>query len=174
MEERRRQREREAQREDEERNRAGMTWTPIQRDQRCFRYGTRRYWAKLENIPRGFNHIRECRIMKASINGRMVTPTYCDDKGGVVVGTWEIDFGEGDCAPIWSNIWQKDCTAPGSGLRVLEAKLQNVHSDDDALVMCKSTPLDLRGEHYEGPMSCANWGGWQMFGYWNIRDDECW
>ncbi|TFK31687.1 hypothetical protein BDQ12DRAFT_103977 [Crucibulum laeve] len=75
---------------------------------------------------------------------------------------------------MWNNIREEGCTVRGSGLRRVKAKLENLHPDDDAQVMCKSTPFDFRGEHFEGPMSCAkSWGRSQMFGYWYIRDDKC-
>jgi hypothetical protein len=69
--------------EKEEEEEARLKWQDPQPDQHCLRFGTRRYTAKLENVPQGYNRMKACHGTKAWINGRWVTPAQCDDRVSV-------------------------------------------------------------------------------------------
>ncbi|RXW13621.1 hypothetical protein EST38_g12231 [Candolleomyces aberdarensis] len=92
-------RELEKEKAEEERKKAGSRWQDPQPDEDCLRPGTRRYTAKLENVPAGYNRMKACQETQAWVNGRWVTPTQCDDGGPFdgVLGTWIVDWDEGDC-----------------------------------------------------------------------------
>jgi hypothetical protein len=67
--------------EEKERMRAGFYWADLQADQRCFRYGTRQYTARVSNVPREYDPVQACKETQIEINGlRFVTPDMCEDR----------------------------------------------------------------------------------------------
>jgi hypothetical protein len=72
-------RELEKEKEDERKKKAGLRWQNPQPDEHCLWFGTRRYTAKLENLPEGYNRMKACQETQTWINGRWVNPTQCDD-----------------------------------------------------------------------------------------------
>ncbi|RXW20267.1 hypothetical protein EST38_g5588 [Candolleomyces aberdarensis] len=173
LEKKRRELERE--REEEEKKRAGLKWQDPQPDQFCLRYGTRRYTAKLENVPDGYNKMKACHETQAWIGGRWVTPSQCDDGGvwGGVHGTWIVDWDESPCRSYFQDFRDKGCTSEGSGKRRIESQIQNIQSGDDALKMCASTPADFHGLHFDAPHSCEFWRIYGVWGLWFIEDGSC-
>ncbi|KAJ2927080.1 hypothetical protein H1R20_g10005, partial [Candolleomyces eurysporus] len=168
-------RELEKEKEDEEKKRAGLKWQDPQPDQLCLRYGTRRYTAKLENVPDGYNKMKACHETQAWIGGRWVTPSQCDDGGlwGGVHGTWIVDWDESPCRSYFQDFRDKGCTAEGSGKRRIESQIQNIQSGDDALKMCASTPADFHGLHFDAPHACEYWRIYGVWGLWFIEDGSC-
>ncbi|KAJ2927074.1 hypothetical protein H1R20_g10003, partial [Candolleomyces eurysporus] len=168
-------RELEKEKEEEEKKRAGLKWQDPQPDQLCLRYGTRRYTAKLENVPNGYSRMKACHETQAWINGRWATPSQCDDGGlwGGVHGTWIVDWEESPCRSYFQDFKDKGCTAEGSGKRRIESQIQNIRSGDDALKMCASTPADFHGLHFDAPHSCVYWGIYGVWGLWFIEDGSC-
>ncbi|KAJ2932416.1 hypothetical protein H1R20_g4728, partial [Candolleomyces eurysporus] len=171
-------RESEKEKEDEEKKKAGLRWQDPQADEHCLRYGTRRYTAKLENLPEGYNRMKACHETQAWINGRRMPPTQCDDRGlwGGVHGTWIVDWDEGGCQSFFQDFSDKGCSAQGSGKRRIESELQNIRYGDDGMKMCSSTPADFHDLHFEGPHSCVYWdkyGHWGYWGLWFIEDGSC-
>ncbi|KAJ2929919.1 hypothetical protein H1R20_g7165, partial [Candolleomyces eurysporus] len=171
----RQRRQLEKEKEDEERKKAGLKWQDPQPDEHCLRFGTRRYTAKLENLPEGYNRMKACHETQAWINGRWVLPTQCDDGKlwGGVHGTWIVDWDEGSCHSFFQNFQDKGCSAQGSGKRRIESQLQNLQRGDDGMRMCSSTPADFHGLHFEGPHSCVSLGRNRYAGLWFIEDGVC-
>ncbi|KAJ2932384.1 hypothetical protein H1R20_g4717, partial [Candolleomyces eurysporus] len=116
----RKRRELEKEKEEEEKKKVGLKWQDPQPDQHCLRFGARRYTAKLEHIPAGYNRVRACRETQAWVNGKWAAPTDCDDRGplGGIYGAWIVDWEEGPCRPFFQDFKDKGCTAEGSGKRV--------------------------------------------------------
>lgn len=67
-------------REEEDRSRAGLRWETLVPEERCLRYGTREYTARLSNIPQGYDKMKGCRETEAEIHGNSVKPDYCEDQ----------------------------------------------------------------------------------------------
>lgn len=173
LEEHRRAREKEE--EEEERRRAGIYWLELVRAPHCTKYGTREYRAKLGPVGWGVDQLKACRETEIEIHGRMIKPNRCDDMGmfNGVWGVWMVDFDEGACRTFWGDYKDKGCTAPGSGLRHIEANLKNHDAADEWTAMCTTTPYDFNGLHFDGAISCANWGKYGIFGFWDIEDKNC-
>lgn len=72
--------ERQRKREEEDRQRAGLRWETLVPDERCMKYGTREYTARLSNIPQGYNKMQGCRETEAEIHGNLIKPDYCEDQ----------------------------------------------------------------------------------------------
>ncbi|KAF8985353.1 hypothetical protein BDQ17DRAFT_1260261 [Cyathus striatus] len=152
----------------EERDKAGLFFAPLQKG-KCTTYDRRRYRSQLENLPRDFtgNVLRACMDTPAEINGRSVTPVYCEDLGSAGVwGTWEAD-GEVGCAPWWSGYKDKGCTAPRSGLREIEQHLVNLYPNEsyDWRDVCGTTPASFGGRNFAGPTNCVNWVSFRFFSF---------
>lgn len=59
-------------------------------------------------------------------------------------------------------------------LQRIEMKLFNYNSEiDDWSDMCRTTPLEYKGVHYDGPMSCKSQGGQNVIGSWFVDDHDC-
>ncbi|KAF8994269.1 hypothetical protein BDQ17DRAFT_1528344 [Cyathus striatus] len=150
----------------EERDKAGLFFSPLQKG-KCTTFNTRRYRSELENLPRDFtgNVLRACMDTSAEINGRSVTPVYCEDLGSAGVwGIWEAD-GEVGCTPWWSRYKDKGCTAPESGLREIEQHLENLYPNEsyDWRDVCGTTPASFGGRNFAGPTNCVNWVSFVLF-----------
>ncbi|EIW74518.1 hypothetical protein CONPUDRAFT_140369 [Coniophora puteana RWD-64-598 SS2] len=160
-------------REWEERQKMGFFWMDIEATH-CVRYGTRKYTARLANVPDGFEpRVEACEETELSINGKVKGPTRCEDRVGLgVYGIWEV---EGDAAcSTWFN-WFTDngCTAPSSGLRKYSMYMEDLRQGDDWEVMCSSTPVTFNEMYFAHPDTCyqRNAG---TYGVWNVRDTSCW
>ncbi|KAH6897778.1 hypothetical protein BKA70DRAFT_1315721 [Coprinopsis sp. MPI-PUGE-AT-0042] len=173
LEKKRREEERE--KEEEDKAKAGIKWAEPQPDPRCLRYGTRKWTAKLDNVPAGYNAILLCQQTKALIHGRWVLPDNCENKGAWAgtIGTWYVDFDEAACNTFWTPTRDKGCTAEGSGKRRIEAQIENLRPGDDWMAMCSSTPAEFHGLKFDGPHSCNDWGKWGYWGLWFIEDGDC-
>ncbi|KAG9308891.1 hypothetical protein JVU11DRAFT_11351 [Chiua virens] len=93
--------------EEEERQKLNMFWGNVEAHT-CITYGTREYTAQLMNLPTTWEHpIEACKATAIEIHGNSYLPKSCEDKGpGVVIGRWEVNQHEPDCASFW--IWYKD------------------------------------------------------------------
>ncbi|KAH6905592.1 hypothetical protein BKA70DRAFT_1225311 [Coprinopsis sp. MPI-PUGE-AT-0042] len=173
--EKKKRRELEKEKEKEDKGKAGIKWAGPQPDPHCLRYGTRKWTAKLDNVPAGYDPIFVCRETKALIHGRWVLPDNCENKGAWAgtIGTWYIDFDEAACNTFWTPPRDKGCTAEGSGKRRIEAQLENLRPGDDWMAMCSSTPAEFHGLKFDGPHSCNDWGVWGYWGLWFIEDGDC-
>ncbi|EDR03467.1 uncharacterized protein LACBIDRAFT_295225 [Laccaria bicolor S238N-H82] len=167
--------ERERRQREEARKRAQIHWLALESSQRCERYGTRKYWAKLGPLVGDYDPMEACWTSEIEIHGWKMKPTYCEDKGADhgAYGHWIVDFDEGGCRPFWDRFTDKGCTAPGSGLRRFDAHLINLDYADGWNVMCSSTPADFNGLHFNGPMSCVNHLLAGVFGTWHVVDGGC-
>jgi len=170
-------REEEWQREEEKRQSLALHWDQPVADSHCTAYNTREYWARLLNtVPFEYNWLRPCEDMPITVHGRSIKTTRCYINPyvkGEVYGHWLVDSNEPSCSPYWDQVQDKGCTADGSGLRRVEAHLQNIHDGEDGEKLCASTPFDIYGRHFDGPDSCANWGDNGIFGVWEIDDPNC-
>ncbi|KAH6897777.1 hypothetical protein BKA70DRAFT_1315719 [Coprinopsis sp. MPI-PUGE-AT-0042] len=161
-------------RQEGERRRARVRWAKPQPDTHCLRFGTRKWTAKLEDLPADYNPVTMCQETKALIHGRWLLPNECEvDTRAGTFGTWYIDFNEAACRTRWSPISDKGCTSEGSGKRKFEGQLENVRSGDDWAAMCSSTPAEFQGLRFDGPHSCDDWGIWGYRGFWFIEDAAC-
>ncbi|KAJ7087656.1 hypothetical protein B0H15DRAFT_781230 [Mycena belliarum] len=158
-----------------ERVRAGFAWDGVQAEQHCARYSTRRYSARLANVPREYDPVKACRETAFEIHGRRIaSPARCEDRGCQgVFGHWDVDYSEPACIPHFDGFRDKGCTAAGSGRRRIESRLWNLQSGDDWQDMCSSTPADFDHMHFDGPSMCENWGISGVWGYWDIEDKTC-
>ncbi|KAG2116128.1 hypothetical protein DEU56DRAFT_905211 [Suillus clintonianus] len=160
-------------REEEERLRLNMFWTDL-KSHTCTSYGTREYTARLVNVPSNYNRrVEACMATKVQIHGTEYTPKWCEDHGpNNVIGHWEVDQHEPDCASYWS--WYKDygCISPGSGQRRIEHYLENLPSGGDWKEFCATTPVSFRGMHFMGAEFCfqKNYG---TYGNWVFDDESC-
>ncbi|KAJ7207739.1 hypothetical protein C8J57DRAFT_1319649 [Mycena rebaudengoi] len=160
---------------EQERLRASFYWEDLRAEQRCLRYGARRYSARVANVPREYDPVQACKETAVEIHGvEILSPTQCEDKGcGGVFGHWTVDYLEPTCKPHFDDFNDKGCTSPGSGRRHIESRLWNLQSGDDWSDMCSTTPATFRGLHFDSPEICENWGIRGVWGYWNIEDPAC-
>lgn len=104
-----RQREERRRQEEEERERAGLYWQDLVRPDRCLRYGTREYTAKLANLPAGYNAMKGCLETEAEINGVKMAPHHCEK---VVVSLLQAT--NSNCVSF-RELWV-ECMADGSSI----------------------------------------------------------
>ncbi|KAJ7236489.1 hypothetical protein C8J57DRAFT_1530039 [Mycena rebaudengoi] len=161
--------------EEQERLRATFYWEDLRAEQRCLRYGARRYSARVANVPREYDPVQACKETAVEIHRvEIPSPTRCEDKGcGGVFGHWTVDYLEPTCKPRFDDFNDKGCTSPGSGRRHIESRLWNLHSEDDWRDMCSTAPANFHGLHLDSPEICENWGMRGVWGYWNIEDPAC-
>ncbi|KAG1729265.1 hypothetical protein EDB19DRAFT_125373 [Suillus lakei] len=153
--------------------RLNTVWTDLE-SHTCTSYGTREYTARLANIPSYYNRrVDACMAAPVQIHGVEYTPKWCEDHGpNNVIGHWEVDQHEPDCASYW--IWYKDfgCISPGSGQRRIEHHLENIPSGGDWKEFCATTPVSFRGMHFTGAQFCFNKNN-ATWGHWAIDDESC-
>jgi hypothetical protein len=114
-----------ARREEEERLRLNMFWTDPE-SHTCTTYGTREYTARLVNVPGDYNRrVEACMATPIQVHGVEYKTKWCEDHVGVplhlilyepltfcaqgpsnVIGHWDVDQHEPDCASYWN--WYKD------------------------------------------------------------------
>ncbi|KAG2757832.1 hypothetical protein P692DRAFT_20824654 [Suillus brevipes Sb2] len=159
--------------EEEERLRLNMFWTDVT-SHSCTTYATREYTARLVNVPSYYNRrVEACMATSVMIHGAEYTPKWCEDHGpDNVIGHWEVDQHEPDCASFW--IWYKDfgCISPGSGQRRIEHYLENIPSGGDWKEFCATTPASFRGMHFTGAEFCFNKNR-ATWGHWVVDDESC-
>ncbi|KAG1729262.1 hypothetical protein EDB19DRAFT_125391 [Suillus lakei] len=159
--------------EEEERLRLNMFWSDLE-SHTCTTYGTREYTARLVNVPSYYNRrVEACMATPVQIHGVEYTPKWCEDHGpNNVIGHWEVDQHEPDCASYW--IWYKDfgCISPGSGQRRIEHYLENIPSGADWKEFCATTPASFRGMHFTGAQFCFNRNS-ATWGHWVFDDESC-
>ncbi|KAF5364176.1 hypothetical protein D9756_000337 [Leucocoprinus leucothites] len=83
---------------------SALYWSGLQGDAHCLAYGTRRYTARLRNVPFWANRTRVCMETAVQINGSNIrSPDQCEVKWpfGAVKGHWNVNFKENDCTPVW-------------------------------------------------------------------------
>ncbi|KAG2038375.1 hypothetical protein BDR03DRAFT_1091227 [Suillus americanus] len=159
--------------EEEERLRLNMFWTNLA-SHTCTTYATREYTARLVNVPSYYNRrVEACMATPIKIHGTEYMPKWCEDYGpNNVIGHWEVDQHEPDCAPYWS--WYKDfgCVSPGSGQRRIEHYLENLPLGGDWKEFCATAPVSFRGMHFIGAEFCfqKNYG---TYGHWVFDDESC-
>jgi len=160
-------------REKRERVRMRLYWDEIQGDPQCLGYETRRYSAYLANLLPTIDAIEACRATPITIHGVTYrSPLYCEDRGAGIIGHWLIT-NEPVCSTYWEYFKDKGCITPKTGLRRIEAPLGGLRGGDNAEEMCFSTPASIRGQHFDRPTACPNWGPYGYWGIWNVPDDEC-
>ncbi|KAG2134836.1 hypothetical protein DEU56DRAFT_808954 [Suillus clintonianus] len=170
VEERRRREEQE--RIQEERLRLNMFWTDPE-SHTCTSYATREYTARLVNVPSNYNRrVEACMATPVQIHGNEYTPKWCEDHGpNNVIGHWEVDQHEPDCASYWN--WYKDFVlSEVDGMQRIEHYLENIPSGGDWKEFCATTPASFRGMHFTGAEFCfqKNYG---TYGHWVFADDSC-
>ncbi|KAK7044497.1 hypothetical protein R3P38DRAFT_2879102 [Favolaschia claudopus] len=162
-------------REEEDRVRAKFSWENLQGAQNCLQYGTRRYTARLANVPREYDPVKACTETAVEIHGvKISSPHQCEDRGCAgVIGYWNVNYSEPACITHFDNFNDKGCTAEGSGRRRIDSRLENLHGGDYWSDMCSTTPASFRNMHFAGPDMCEDWGIWGVWGMWNINDPDC-
>ncbi|KAF7325777.1 hypothetical protein MKEN_00428200 [Mycena kentingensis (nom. inval.)] len=184
-------------REEEEAVRARFAWDGLAGDSYCLRYATRRYTARIANVPRSYDPVKACMETSVEIHGRrLTTPERCEDRGCEgVFGHWVVDFAEAACSPHFAKFDDKvNSTSiftnkslsmvnslPSRVVQVqdpeneyrMESRLWDLRPGDDWREMCSTTPADLRGIHFDGPDMCENWGIQGVWARWDIEDSSC-
>ncbi|KAH8094515.1 hypothetical protein BXZ70DRAFT_947824 [Cristinia sonorae] len=143
----------------------------------CLAYNTRRYQAKLRNVPLGADWLQACMSTQVEIQGRTFSaPEKCEIWGDDVYGYWIVDFDQPECQPRWADFtWQKGCLRPG--IYGLEAPLWGQKQGDDVYQLCMTTPGYLAGYGDMGhPNYCERRGDRDigMVGRWEVPDNNCW
>ncbi|KZT67158.1 hypothetical protein DAEQUDRAFT_673800 [Daedalea quercina L-15889] len=147
----------------------GLSWGQVESHQ-CVRFGTREYTARL-----GFDMQEACQHMPVILNGAPVAMAHECMMGDTLVGRWNINEGETACRPNWGDVYDKGCIGQGSGKHRFEARLWDLHGDEDWMTMCSTTPADVHGHHFDGPTHCENRGVLHgMVGMWDVDDHQCW
>ncbi|KAI9566249.1 hypothetical protein HD554DRAFT_2194559 [Boletus coccyginus] len=160
-------------REEEERQKLNLFWSGIQAHT-CTTYATREYTAQLMNLPTTWEHrVEACKVTPLEVHGISYFPKSCEDRGhGTVIGRWEINQHEPDCAPFW--LWYKDkgCTSPGSGKRRIEHYLEALPEGGNWREFCATTPAHFHGLEFSGAQECfqIDLG---TYGHWEIDDADC-
>ncbi|KAF8075267.1 hypothetical protein FPV67DRAFT_625232 [Lyophyllum atratum] len=165
----------ELERAQQEREQAKLYWVDVRGEPHCIANGRKGYSARLANLPMFMDKVEACRATPMKINGiTYQTPVTCEDRGifDGVYGHWIAD-NEAVCSAYWEFTKQKDCIAPHSGFRRIEAKLGGVHPGENPERLCLTTPLTIYGQTYERPNACPNWGKYGFWGIWDVRDDNC-
>jgi len=173
----RKEHEGEKRREDEGRGNTHFYWGEIEGAPHCASFGVREYTARLWNIPVGRDWMSACYNQPIQIhNVTIAKPSSCEDKGlfGGVVGHWLVNFAEVLCSPYWGKLYDKGCTAPGSGIHRFEARLWDIHHGEDQFNMCNTSPIDILGAHIDRPSHCEYRGiFFGMVGMWELEDRNC-
>ncbi|KAG1748336.1 uncharacterized protein EDB91DRAFT_1245044 [Suillus paluster] len=174
--------------EEEERLKLNMFWTNPE-PHACTTYGTREYTARLVNVPSYYNRsVEACMATAIQIHGANYTPKWCEDHGlNNVIGHWEVDQQQPDCASFW--LWYRDygCISPGSGQRVsvseiiimsrfddvqrIEHYLESLPSGGDWKEFCATTPASFHGLHFTGAQTCFQ-KDLGTNGHWVIDDES--
>jgi len=159
--------------EDEERLRLNMFWTHPE-SHTCTTYGTREYTARLVNVPGDYNRrVEACMATPIQIHGVEYKTKWCEDHGpSNVIGHWDVDQHEPDCASYWN--WYKDfgCISPESGQRLIEHYLENLPHGADWREFCATTPASFRGMHFTGAEFCFQ-RDFGTYGHWLFHDESC-
>ncbi|KAI6019533.1 hypothetical protein PISMIDRAFT_689809 [Pisolithus microcarpus 441] len=166
-------RERMRDQEKRERQKMDMFWDQVEAHH-CTTYGTRGYTAYLANLPIDYpNRIEACKETKLEIRGGSYFPKHCEDQGpGIVMGRWELNHNEPDCAPFWSWFRNKGCTSEGSGKRRFEHFLEHLPYGGDWREFCATTPVSFHGMHFPGAEICFQHNG-GTYGQWEVEDSTC-
>ncbi|TCD59837.1 hypothetical protein EIP91_011340 [Steccherinum ochraceum] len=152
--------------------------TPYLESPACLAYETRRYKARLLNVPLGADWYQACMSTSVEIHGRTLsTPERCEYWNDDVYGSWRVDFDEPECRPRWGDqTWHKGCLRPG--IYGLEAPLWGQKYGDDIWALCMTTPGWLSGYPNDmgHPTYCKQEGDRDigMVGRWEVPDDNCW
>ncbi len=65
---------------------SGLYWDELRGSPHCLAYGTRRYTARLQNVPFWTNRTRVCMEAPIQINGLMISsPDECDDHASFII-----------------------------------------------------------------------------------------
>ncbi|KAJ8587024.1 hypothetical protein M405DRAFT_864106 [Rhizopogon salebrosus TDB-379] len=160
-------------REEEERLRLNMFWTDPE-SHTCTMYGTRKYTARLVNIPGNYNRrVEACMATPIQIHGIEYKAKWCEDHGPRnVTGHWEVDQHEPDCASYWNKYKDLGCASPGSGQRRIEHRLENIPDGGDWREFCATTPANFLEMQFIGSEFCFH-TIWGTYGHWVIDDESC-
>ncbi|TBU46629.1 hypothetical protein BD309DRAFT_953781 [Dichomitus squalens] len=169
----RRRREEEMHRKEMEWKRKGAHWSEPSGSAQCTAFETRMYTAELLDLPMNVDPIQACSDMPINFHGRILDePAHCENKGDRTWATWYIDFDEPQCATYWDTLRDKGCSAGERGYRRFTAGLLNLRSGDDYDEMCRTTPANIGGVHFDHPTACErNWFG--RTGIWDVPDGRC-
>ncbi|KIJ60253.1 hypothetical protein HYDPIDRAFT_117539 [Hydnomerulius pinastri MD-312] len=126
------------------------------------------------NLPSNWTHrVEACKATPLVVHGVSYFPSTCEDKGpGVVIGRWEIDQNEPDCATYWREYTDKGCTSERSGKRRIEHYLENLPVGCDWREFCATTPISFHGMHFTGAQECFQ-RGLETYGNWELNDPSC-
>ncbi|KAJ7199542.1 hypothetical protein C8J57DRAFT_457833 [Mycena rebaudengoi] len=179
--------------EEQERLRATFYWKDLRAEQRCLRYGARRYSARVANVPREYDPVQACKETAVEIHGwrypvrrgaRTRAVAVFLDTGRSIIWSRPVN-------PILMTSMTKAARPQDlveefvfiSLLMIIailnmfhqhiESRLWNLQSEDDWRDMCSTTPANFRGLHLDSPEICENWGIRGVWGYWNIEDPAC-
>ncbi|KAI9566253.1 hypothetical protein HD554DRAFT_2025946 [Boletus coccyginus] len=159
----------------------GLFWSGIEAHT-CTTYATREYTARLMNLPTTWEHrVGACKAIPLEVHGISYFPKSCEDKvgdgPGAVIGRWEINQHEPDCAPFWHWYGDKEshcdgCTSPGSGKRRIEHHLEGLPRGGDWREFCATTPVRFHGMEFTGAQKCFQLD-YETYGHWEIDDADC-
>ncbi|KAF9450141.1 hypothetical protein P691DRAFT_495714 [Macrolepiota fuliginosa MF-IS2] len=155
---------------------SGLYWDELQGSSHCVAYGTRRYTARLRNVPFWANRTRACMETPIQINGAIISsPDGCEVTWlfSGVRGHWHVNFRERDCSPAWGNFRDKGCIKKASQKRLFRARLWNVRKGEDRMLLCESAPAHVAGMYRSKPDRCEDQGIWGTYGFWIVEDPKC-
>ncbi|KAI0921873.1 hypothetical protein AcW2_006721 [Taiwanofungus camphoratus] len=173
-------RQRESRRKADERRRWGLFWDEPKPGKQCLAYDMCEYSARLWDVPFGSSWREACESMPFQIHNRTFDkPDHCDYAGiwGGVRGHWTVSERELACRTYWNDLEDMGCVSHGSGKRRFEAQLMNLRVVDDWLAMCSTTPIDILGNHFNGPKYCEKrfdrFLKAYVVGMWEYEDVNC-
>ncbi|KAF8836365.1 hypothetical protein BDN67DRAFT_974311 [Paxillus ammoniavirescens] len=158
--------------EEVKRQRLNMVWVNVEAHS-CTSYATRKYTARLANVPSDYNHrVEACKATPLDVHGQSYLPHTCEDNVNGTIGTWNVDQSQPDCVTFWTDYKDKGCTSVGSGKRLIEHHLQNLPPGGDYGKFCATTPVRFHGMQFPGAQKALQ-SVWGVYGLWEIDDDTC-
>jgi len=156
----------------DERRRLNMVWVDVEAHS-CTSYDTRKYTARLANIPSNYNRrVEACNATPLVIQGQSYLPRTCENNVSGTIGTWNVNQNQPDCVTFWTDYKDKGCTSMGSGKRRIEHRLQNLPPGSDWGKFSATTPIRFHGMQFPGAQKALQ-SAWGVYGLWEIDDDTC-
>lgn len=135
----------------------------------CISFGKRQHSAVLWDIPFGQSWEDHCRRMAATINGHAFSaPARCVNTR---INIWgEFDVPDDTCLPHWGS-FKSECKK--INLRKYSSVLWELPPNTSWEAACSSMPADVNGHHFDRPTRCVNAGGMNMWGEFEVEDQQC-
>ncbi|KIJ14803.1 hypothetical protein PAXINDRAFT_169488 [Paxillus involutus ATCC 200175] len=164
--------EKEREREEDERQRHNTVWVDVE-PHSCTSWATRKYTARLANVPSNYNRrIEACKATPLDVHRQSYLPHTCEDNVNGTIGTWNVNQNQPDCVTFWTDYKDKGCMSVGSGKRRIDHRLENLPPGGDWGEFSATTPVRFHGMQFSGAQKAFQ-SAWRVYGIWEIDDDTC-